>query len=112
MNAMNLKGWTTAVLVLGFHITVSADVTGRLVNEVEEELEGAVGRVALIWGYGEERRREDVVWSECECEKGERRREDVVRSEYECEKGEMRRKKEVERKKKGRRRGGEVKRMN
>jgi hypothetical protein len=48
MNAMNLKGWTTAVLVLGFHITVSADVTGRLVNEVEEELEGAVGRVALI----------------------------------------------------------------
>jgi hypothetical protein len=35
-----------------------------------------------------------------------------VRSEYECEKGEMRRKKEVERKKKGRRRGGEVKRMN
>lgn len=43
-------------------------------NEVEEELEGAVGRVALIWEYGEERRREDVVRSECECEKGERRR--------------------------------------
>ena len=38
--------------MFGFNFTGSADITGRLVNEVEEELEGAVGRVVLICGYG------------------------------------------------------------
>ena len=34
--------------IFGYDLTGSTEATGRLVKEVEEELDGAVGSVALI----------------------------------------------------------------